>query len=134
MNALAQTLKAIPSCGPERFQSIPTSRVGKGQTQAERTHWRKIVRRFMRDGKPWHERICKFCGGTFECLAESPREFGHDSCRTDLIKMRQSRGLQIIDLAMEWRGDRSKTEALSKLCMLLGQFRDEDRAVGRPSW
>ena len=134
MNPLVQTLKASPSCGPERLQSIPTTRVGRGQTQAERTRWKKVVRKFIRDGQPWEERICKFCGGTFECLADSPREFGCDTCRTSLIKLRQSRGLQIIDLVMEWRFDRSQTEALGRLCMLAGQFRDEDRAVGRPSW
>jgi hypothetical protein len=92
-----------------------------------------ILRRFTVEGVAMHERACKNCGGTFECLASSRRQFGDKACKADALKRRQARGLYIIDAVLEWRATRTPA-ALSELCRRAGFMLDQDKAAGRPSW
>jgi len=94
----------------------------------------KVLARFERDGKQWERRVCKNCGGTWECLASSRAEYGSGPCRIAFLQRRQRRGLMVIDAAMRYRRNRKDKAAFGDMCQILGLFIAEDRAAGRPSW
>jgi hypothetical protein len=45
-----------------------------------------------------------------------------------------TRGAPMYHLVMAWRDDRSNTTALTLLCRLAAQFKDQDARDGRRSW
>jgi hypothetical protein len=77
--------------------------------------------------------ICRECNAKFEARRAS-REFCCNACRQQFNNRRMTRGLEIYDFAMAWRDDRTDTMALTLLCRLLAEFKDEDSRAGRVSW
>jgi hypothetical protein len=119
-----------PACGHDARAALGVERLNLEVREGQPAY---VLRRFTVDGIAMHERACKNCGGTFECLASSRREFGDKPCKADNLKRRQSRGLYVIDALLEWRATRTP-EALSELCRRGGFMLDQDKAAGRPSW
>lgn len=81
-------------------------------------------------------RTCKECHKPFEAKVASA-VFCSDPCRKANWNRRAGWGIEIIDLAMEWRFARSeatKQKTYSHLCTRLGRFNDADKAAGRRSW
>ena len=76
---------------------------------------------------------CSECGAVYQAQ-RTTREFCSSSCRQVFNNRKATRGAAIYDLAMQWRADRSDKAALSLLCQLLAQFKDEDDRAGRRSW
>jgi hypothetical protein len=76
--------------------------------------------------------ICRECNAKFEARRAS-REFCSTACRQRFNNRRMTRGVEIYDLAMQWRDDRTDTAALTLLCRLLAKFKDEDSRAGRVS-
>ena len=128
------TRKPLPSCSPDQRGRFKEEHLNDGSFIEPHPIHARVVRSFLRDDKKWEERICKNCGGTFECLANSRRDYGDDPCRMAFLQRRQRRGLMAIDALMRYRRDRKDKTALGDLCQIAGLFIAEDRAVGRPSW
>lgn len=119
-----------PACGFPARKALGDERLNLELREGAPAY---VLRRFIRDGENWHERACKNCGGTFECLATSRRDFGDKPCKNGFLKRRQARGLLAIDLLLQWRATRTP-ESLSALCRQAGFMLDQDKAAGRPSW
>lgn len=117
-------------CGPDARMALGDERLNMEMREGQPAY---VLRRFTVAGVAMHERACKNCGGTFECLATSRRQFGDKPCKADALKRRQARGLYVIDLLLEWRSTRTP-ESLSELCRRAGFMLDQDKAAGRPSW
>lgn len=135
----AAALKIAPqatgaACSPDRASATASSRTNLDPYQAKHHVKSAVVRRFVRDGIKMEVRRCKNCGGEFEWAADLPKDFGCQPCRAEFLKRRQARGLQIIDAAMRWRGDRSDPTAMPALCAMISEFIAQDRAAGRDSW
>jgi len=79
-----------------------------------------------RGDAPRERRYCKECGNPFW-----PSRHGQDfcpksTCRSTFHQRRASRGTQLYDLAMEWRGKRRKG-LFTELCRILDDWLYEDR-------
>jgi hypothetical protein len=77
--------------------------------------------------------ICRECKTKFEARRAS-KEFCCTACRQRFNNRRMTRGVEIYDLAMQWRDDRADTAALTLLCRMLAKFKDEDSRAARVSW
>jgi hypothetical protein len=71
------------------------------------------------------------CKSKFEAR-RAGKEFCCAACRR-FNNRRMTRGVDIYDLAMQWRDDRADPAGLTLLCRLLAKFKDEDVRAGR-SW
>ena len=79
------------------------------------------------------KRTCAECRDGFTA-ARLDATFCSTACKSKFNNRRISRGLELIDRALHWRGDRKDKEAFTDLCFVIDGFLRDDRAIGRVSY